>query len=61
MSHKRSGGIPAKMYSRKVVIRYPAEFAEKPIIDELVKMHDLLLNILKARIFPRWEWSSSSS
>jgi L-aspartate semialdehyde sulfurtransferase ferredoxin len=45
----------ASMYSRKVVIRYPAEFAEKPIIYELVKKHDLLLNILKARIFPRRE------
>ena len=43
------------MYSRKVVIRYPAESAEKPIIHELVKKHDLLLNILKARIFPRQE------
>ena len=43
------------MYSRKVVIRYPAEFAEKPIIYELVKRYDLLLNILKARIFPRRE------
>ncbi|MDA8126869.1 MAG: 4Fe-4S binding protein [Deltaproteobacteria bacterium] len=43
------------MYSKKVVIRYPAQFAEKPIIYELVKKHDLLLNILKARIFPRRE------
>jgi L-aspartate semialdehyde sulfurtransferase ferredoxin len=43
------------MYSRKVVIRYPAEFAEKPIIYELVKRYDLLLNILKARIYPRRE------
>jgi ferredoxin len=43
------------MYSRKVVIRYPAEFAEQPIIYELVKRYDLLLNILKARIFPRRE------
>ena len=40
------------MYSRKVVIRYPADFADKPIIYELVKRYDLLLNILKARIFP---------
>ncbi len=43
------------MYSRKVVIRYPADFAEKPIIYELVKRYDLLFNILKARIFPRRE------
>ena len=43
------------MYSRKVVIRYHADFADKPIIYELVKRYDLLLNILKARIFPRRE------
>jgi ferredoxin len=43
------------MYSRKVVIRYPADFAEKPIINELVKRYDLMFNILKARIFPRRE------
>jgi len=43
------------MYSRKVVIRYPAAFTEKPIIYELVKRYDLSLNILKARIFPRRE------
>jgi L-aspartate semialdehyde sulfurtransferase ferredoxin len=43
------------MYSKKVVIRYPADFAEKPIIYELVKKYDLLLNILKARISPRRE------
>lgn len=43
------------MYSKKVVIRYPAEFVERPIIYELVKRYDLMLNILKARIFPRRE------
>lgn len=43
------------MHSRKVVIRYPADFAEKPIINELVKRYDLMFNILKARIFPRRE------
>ena len=43
------------MYSRKVVIRYPADFAEKPIIYELVKRYEMLFNILKARIFPRRE------
>jgi ferredoxin len=43
------------MYSKKVVIHYPAESSEKPIIYELVKRYDLMLNILKARIFPRRE------
>jgi ferredoxin len=43
------------MYSRKVVIHYPAESSEKPIIYELVKRYDLVMNILKARISPRRE------
>lgn len=43
------------MHSRKVVIHYPAESSEKPIIYELVKRYDLMPNILKARIFPRRE------
>lgn len=43
------------MYSRKVVVHYPAESSEKPIIYELVKRYDLVMNILKARISPRRE------
>ena len=43
------------MYARKIVIRYSADFVEEPIIYELVKKHDLVFNILKARIFPRRE------
>lgn len=43
------------MYSRKIVIRYSADIVEEPIIYELVKKHDLIFNILKARIFPRRE------
>lgn len=43
------------MYSRKIVIRYSADIVEEPIIYELVKKHDLVFNILKARIFPRRE------
>ncbi|MDX9745969.1 MAG: NIL domain-containing protein [Syntrophales bacterium] len=43
------------MYARKIVIRYSADIVEEPIIYELVKKHDLVFNILKARIFPRRE------
>lgn len=43
------------MYSKKVVIRYPAETVDQPIVYHLVKDYDLLFNILKARVFPRRE------
>jgi len=43
------------MHSKKVVIHYPAESSERPIIYELVKRYDLMLNILKARILPKRE------
>jgi ferredoxin len=41
--------------SRKIVIHYTAENVDQPIICQLVKTHDLVFNILKARIFPRRE------
>jgi L-aspartate semialdehyde sulfurtransferase ferredoxin len=41
--------------SRKVVIRYAADNVDQPIIYQLVTKHDLVFNILKARIFPRRE------
>ena len=43
------------MYSKKVVIRYPADIVGQPIIYQLVKEYDLVFNILKARVFPRRE------
>jgi Pyruvate/2-oxoacid:ferredoxin oxidoreductase delta subunit len=43
------------MYTKKVVIRYPAEVVDQPIVYHLVKDYDLLFNILKARVFPRRE------
>jgi ferredoxin len=43
------------MYSKKIVIRYPAEVIEKPIVYHLVKDFDLRFNILKARVSPRRE------
>ncbi len=43
------------MYSKKIVIRYPAEVIEQPIVYHLVKDYDLRFNILKARVSPRRE------
>ncbi|MBN1614598.1 MAG: 4Fe-4S binding protein [Deltaproteobacteria bacterium] len=40
-------------YSKKIVIRYTADNVDQPIIYQLVKEFDLVLNILKARILPR--------
>lgn len=43
------------MYSKKVIVHYSAGAVEQPIIYQLVKKYDLIINILKARIFPRRE------
>lgn len=43
------------MYSKKIVIRYTADNIQQPVIYQLAKQHDLVFNILKARIFPRRE------
>ncbi len=43
------------MYARKVVIRYTPEVVDQPIIYQLVKRYDLVVNILKAQVFPRRE------
>ncbi len=42
-------------YTKKIVIRYPAEVVDQPIVYRLVKDYDLSFNILKARVFPRRE------
>jgi ferredoxin len=41
--------------AKKIVIQYAADNVDQPIIYELVKRHDLVFNILKARILPRRE------
>ncbi len=43
------------MYTKKIVIRYPADVVDQPIVYRLVKDFDLVFNILKARVFPRRE------
>jgi NAD-dependent dihydropyrimidine dehydrogenase PreA subunit len=42
-------------FSKKIVIHYTSDNVDQPIIYELVKRHDLVFNILKARIYPRRE------
>lgn len=42
-------------FSKKIVIRYPAEIVDQPIVYRLVKDYDMIFNILKARVFPRRE------
>lgn len=43
------------MYSRMLVLRFPREIVDKPIITYLVRDFDLSFNILKAQIYPRKE------
>ncbi|MFB3925729.1 MAG: NIL domain-containing protein [Syntrophales bacterium] len=43
------------MFTKKVVIRYPADIVDQPIVYRLVKDFDLVFNILKARVSPRRE------
>jgi ferredoxin len=43
------------MYSRTLVLRFPKEIVDKPIITNLVRDYNLAFNILKAQIFPRKE------
>ncbi len=43
------------MYSKMLVLRFPKEIVDKPIISNLVRNYDLTFNILKAQIYPRKE------
>jgi len=43
------------MYSKKIVIRYTPEVVQQPVIYLLAQKHNLVFNILKARILPRRE------
>ncbi len=40
------------MYKRILVLRFPAEIVDQPIVYKLVKEYDLSFNILKATILP---------
>ncbi|SPF43761.1 4Fe-4S ferredoxin, iron-sulfur binding domain protein [Syntrophobacter sp. SbD1] len=43
------------MHSRRLVLRFPKEIVDQPIIINLVRDYNLDFNILKAQIFPRKE------
>ena len=43
------------MYSRILILRFPATEVKKPIVCNLTKNYDLTFNILNATIFPRKE------
>jgi ferredoxin len=43
------------MYARILVLRFPKEIVDKPIITYLVRDYNLTFNILKAQIYPRKE------
>lgn len=43
------------MYSKILILRFPATEAEKPIVCYLVKDYDLTFNILNAAVLPRKE------
>ncbi|HQN18316.1 MAG TPA: NIL domain-containing protein, partial [Syntrophobacteraceae bacterium] len=43
------------MNARMLVLRFPKDIVDKPIITYLVRDYDLTFNILKAQIYPRRE------
>jgi ferredoxin len=43
------------MYTKKIIIRYTPDVVQQPIIYQLVKKYDLVINILRAQIYPRRE------
>ena len=43
------------MHTRTLILRFPREIVDKPIIYNLVRDYSLDFNILKAQIFPRKE------
>jgi ferredoxin len=43
------------MLKKRIVLTFPHEFLDKPIVYKLVKDYDLVFNILQARITPREE------
>lgn len=49
------GGGGALMYARMLVLRFPKEIVDKPIVTNLVRNYNLSFNILKAQIYPRKE------
>ena len=44
-----------ELMTRKIVLKFPHQLIEKPIVSDLVKLYGLEVNILKAKITPREE------
>ena len=47
--------VEAKIVNRKIVLKFPHQLIEQPIICELVRKYGLDVNILKAKITPQEE------
>ena len=43
------------MYSKMIVLRFPIDYVDKPIVCRLATEFDLTFNILNASVFPRRE------
>jgi len=43
------------MQKKRVVLNYPPHLVDQPVISRLVKDHDLMINITRARVTPREE------
>ncbi len=43
------------MQKKRVILGYPPHLVDEPVISRLVKDHDLIVNITRARITPREE------
>ena len=47
--------VEANVVNKKVVLKFPHQLIEQPIVCDLVRKFDLTVNILKAKITPREE------
>ena len=47
--------LEANVVNKKVVLKFPHQLIEQPIVCDLVRKFDLTVNILKAKITPREE------
>ncbi|MBW2072589.1 MAG: NIL domain-containing protein, partial [Deltaproteobacteria bacterium] len=43
------------MYSKMLVLRFPRDIVNQPIVCNLVRNYDLTFNILKATVYPHRE------
>ena len=47
--------VEARTVNRKIVLKFPHQLIEQPVVCQLVRTYDLDVNILKAKITPREE------